>query len=221
MQNTHRSAGSAVIAVGIAVLVLLAGFFVVAALRQRTERATPTPPSPPAGEKVMEEKPSETMVKKDEGGMMEQEGDAMKKKESETMMEKGQSMMTYSGTVLAGTSSPLIDFNSIDYEAANATDKLIVLYFYANWCPICREEVPQLQAAFSALTTDQVIGFRVNYNDTDTDDAERALAREHGVGYQHTKVFVRQRQRVLKSPETWTKDRYVAEIQAHAPAPAP
>lgn len=198
MNNTHRSAGGAVVAIGVAAALLIVGFFVFAVLRQRPERPLPTPRSSPTEEKAMEETNA--------GVMKKDESDAMKGK-------------NIAGTVLAGTSSPFIDFNPTDYEAAVATDKLIVLYFYANWCPICREEVPQLIAAFNELTTDQVVGFRVNYNDTDTDDAERALAREHGVGYQHTKVFVRQRQRVLKSPETWTKDRYLTEIQAHAPAP--
>lgn len=220
MKNPQRSAGGAAIAVGVAALVLLVLFLVFAALRQRSARTPPTLPSPPAGEKTTEGKSGETMMKKSEGAVAEKEGDAMMKKESGAMMEKGENMMQVAGAVLAGTSSPLIDFNPADYQAALATDKLVVLYFYANWCPICREEVPELLAAFNELTTDRVIGFRVNYNDTDTDDAERALAREHGVGYQHTKVFVRQRQRVLKSPETWTKDRYLAEIQTHAPAPA-
>lgn len=201
MSSTYRSAGGAVIAVGVAAALLIVGFIMFATLRQRPESPTSTPPSSPMEEKSMEGK----------------EGGVMKKEESNAT--KTQNMPQVTGTVLAGTSSPLLDFNPADYQAALATDKLVVLYFYANWCPICREEVPRLIAAFNELTTDRVIGFRVNYNDTDTDDAERALAREHGVGYQHTKVFVRQRQRVLKSPETWTKDRYLTEIQTHAPAP--
>ena len=119
---------------------------------------------------------------------------------------------TYSGTIIAGKSSPLIDFNKADYDVALKTDKLIVLYFYANWCPICRAEVPHLYGAFDELTTDRVIGFRVNYNDDQTDDNERNLAREFSVAYQHTKVFVKNGQRVLKSPETWDKNRYLSEI---------
>jgi len=133
-----------------------------------------------------------------------------KEKEEETMMP---AMTNYSGKVLAGKSSPLLDFAKIDYDMAKNSDKLVVLYFYANWCPICKEEVANaLYPAFNELTGDRVIGFRVNYNDNETDGDERNLAREFGIAYQHTKVFLKNAQRILKSPESWNKDRYINEI---------
>ncbi|MEK7505507.1 MAG: thioredoxin family protein [Patescibacteria group bacterium] len=126
------------------------------------------------------------------------------------MMEK----VSYTGKTLAGTSAPLLDFNKSDYESAKKTDKLIVLYFYATWCPICKVEVASsLYPAFNDLKTDKVIGFRVNYNDSDTDKDEVALAKEFGVAYQHTKVFVKNDERILKSPESWDKARYISEIE--------
>jgi len=126
----------------------------------------------------------------------------------------GNKEASFSGQVLAGNSSPLLDFNQADYEKTLSSNKLIVLYFYANWCPICREEVPKLYAAFNELTSDRVIGFRVNYNDSDTDSDEKNLAREFGIAYQHSKVFLRNSQRILKSPESWDKDRYTREINS-------
>lgn len=117
------------------------------------------------------------------------------------------------GEVLAGKNSLLYDFSKAKYDQAIESDKLVVLYFYANWCPICKEEVPKLYDAFNELTTDRVIGFRVNYNDSETDKDEEALAKEYGVAYQHTKVFVKNGQRILKSPEGWDKKRYLDEIQ--------
>ena len=132
-------------------------------------------------------------------------GEIIKKEESKTALK-------FTGTVLAGSSSPLIDFNKSDYEAALRSNKLVVLYFYANWCPICKAEVPKLVSAFNELKSDAAVGFRVNYNDNETDADERNLAREFGVAYQHTKVFIKKGVRVLKSPETWEKDRYLAEI---------
>lgn len=123
---------------------------------------------------------------------------------------------TFNGAVLAGTTSPLLDFTTADYAAAKNSGKLVVLYFYADWCPECRAEFPQMQAAFNQLNNPNVIAFRVNYNDNQTDDAEVALAREHGVAYQHTKVFVKNGQQVLKSPETWAVDRYLTEINKAA-----
>jgi len=119
----------------------------------------------------------------------------------------------FTGTVLAVTASPLLDYNKADYDRAVASDKLVVLYFYANWCPICRAEFPKMQSAFNKLTTDDVVAFRVNYNDNETDDNERELAREHGVAYQHTKVFVRNGQRIGKWPDSWEEARYLSEIE--------
>lgn len=119
----------------------------------------------------------------------------------------------YAGVLLAGSAAPLLDFTKADYEEAKQSDKLVMLYFYATWCPICKKETADaLYPAFNELTDERVIGFRVNYNDGDTDESEKALARELGVAYQHTKVFLKNGERILKSPEGWDKARYLAEI---------
>ncbi len=120
--------------------------------------------------------------------------------------------LSYQGQRLAGGAAPLLDFAKSDYEQAIASDKLVVLYFYANWCPICVAEFPKMQTTFDGLTNSNVIGFRVNFNDNQTDDDEEQLARQFGVAYQHTKVFVKNGQRILKSPESWEQTRYVEEI---------
>jgi len=139
----------------------------------------------------------------------------MEKKEGETMMKKeGEAMMAkYTGTVLAGKSAPLLDYNKADYDAAIASDKLVVLYFYANWCPICKEEVANaFYPAFNELTTDKVVGIQINYKDNDTDKDEEDLARQYGIPYQHTKVFVKNGKQILKAPDGWDKARYLSEI---------
>ena len=170
--------------------------------------ATRTKPSPtatteaPAGEKTL---PDDIVVKAD-GTMVKPTITNTEKKEDEAMMAK------YTGTVLAGKSAPLLDFTKADYDAVIQSDKLVVLYFYANWCPICKAEFPVMQKVFNELTTDKVVGFRVNYNDSDTDSNEKVLASQFGVVYQHTKVFVKNGQRILKSPEGWDDKRYDIEI---------
>ncbi len=136
----------------------------------------------------------------------------MEKKTEATMQRQEPAMAQFTGTVLAGKSVPLLDFNKSDYDMAIKSDKLVVLYFYASWCPECQIEFPKMQAAFNGLTGDKVVGFRVNFNDSDTDDTEQSLAREFGVAYQHTKVFVKNGTRVLKAPDSWDTERYMTEI---------
>ena len=119
----------------------------------------------------------------------------------------------YSGRVLAGKSSPLLDFNKSDYDTALKSGKPILLYFYANWCPLCVAETKDaLYPAFNEISHDKIIGFRVNYKDNQTDDDEKNLAREFGVAYQHTKVILKNGQRGLKAPDSWDKNRYLNEI---------
>ncbi len=157
------------------------------------------------------------VMKKEEAAVMMKKGDeSMKKEESGTMMDKktdGVVMMNYTGSVLAGTKAKLIDFNKTDYDQALSSGQLVVLYFYANWCPLCKAEFPKMQATFNELDTDGVIGFRVNYNDNETDEYEKDLARQFGVAYQHTKVFLKNGTRILKAPDSWEKSRYLTEIQ--------
>lgn len=80
----------------------------------------------------------------------------------------------------------------MDY-AKSAFDQAIgkrrILFFYANWCPICRPADVDIRENIAKLPSDVVV-FRVNYNDTDTDDDEKMLAKEYGITYQHTFVQV-------------------------------
>jgi thiol-disulfide isomerase/thioredoxin len=124
--------------------------------------------------------------------------------------------VAYSGSLLAGDKdgSPLLEFNQTDYDNAISSGKLVVLYFYANWCPICKEEFPRMEAAFDSLNDPSVVGFRVSYKDSETTKDEEEVAREHGVAYQHTKVFVHEGNRIKKSPEGYpTMEHYVSTIK--------
>lgn len=118
----------------------------------------------------------------------------------------------YTGTLLAGSKAPYLAFIKTDYEKAKREGKIIFLDFYANWCPICRAEAPEIQVGFDSLLTDNVVGFRVNYNDSETDDDEKALAKEFGVTYQHTKVILKDRQQVLKDGDQWDRQRFAKEL---------
>lgn len=66
-----------------------------------------------------------------------------------------------------------------------------VLFFYANWCPTCKPADQDLRENVQKLPNDVVV-IRVNYNDDQTDEAEKELAQKYKVTYQHTFVQIDQ-----------------------------
>ncbi len=158
---------------------------------------------------LKKEKPTmeETAIKDKE---MMKDGEKMsddKMMEDDAMMKAG-----YKGKVLAGKISPYLEFNQADYEKAQKEGKIVFLDFYANWCPICRAEAPEIHSGFDSLTTDKIVGFRVNFKDSDTDENEKKLAEKYEIPYQHTKVILKGGQQVLKSGDQWDKETFTNEI---------
>lgn len=64
-----------------------------------------------------------------------------------------------------------------------------VLFFYANWCPTCIPADKDFNENVKKLP-DDVIVIRVNYNDDQTDEVEKSLAKKYAVTYQHTFVQI-------------------------------
>lgn len=147
---------------------------------------------------------SQTQTGKSTGDV--KKADGMIVKEGEMMQPE------YEGKVLAGTTSKYLEFKKADYDKALKEKKKILLYFYASWCAICKAEQPQALAAFDEFNDPGLIGFRVNFKDSDTDAGEEALAKEFGIAYQHTKVILKNGKQVLKAPDTWDKQRYLDEM---------
>jgi len=119
----------------------------------------------------------------------------------------------YSGDVLAGNTTPFIIFNEADYIKAQSEGKIILLDFFANWCPVCRAEAPELHAGFDELSNANVVGFRVNYNDSDTDDIENQLAKDFAVPYQYTKIILKDGKEILRDGRPWDKEKLISELE--------
>ena len=64
-----------------------------------------------------------------------------------------------------------------------------VLFFYAKWCSTCRPADANFMENKSRIPEDVTL-IRVNYNDDDTDQSEKDLAKKYGVTYQHTFVQI-------------------------------
>lgn len=71
-----------------------------------------------------------------------------------------------------------------------------VLFFYANWCPTCKPADQDLRENIQKLPSDVVV-IRVNYNDDQTDESEKELAKKYKVTYQHTFVQIDQNGEVV------------------------
>ncbi|MBI2019948.1 thioredoxin family protein [Candidatus Daviesbacteria bacterium] len=118
----------------------------------------------------------------------------------------------FQGKLLAGKAAPFLEFNQADYEKALSEGKIILLDFYANWCPICRGEEPAIHQGFDGLTSDQVIGFRVNFNDSETDQDEENLAKQFNVPYQHTKIILKNGEEFSRSSLSWDQETFRMEL---------
>ncbi len=105
--------------------------------------------------------------------------------------------------ILAGSTSTYTEFRQEDYDKALRENKVIFLDFYASWCPICRAEEPAIFDGFNSLTTDEIVGFRVNFKDPETDENEKRLAEQFRIPIQHTKVIIKNGQEVSRSSDSW------------------
>ncbi|PIR69376.1 MAG: hypothetical protein COU47_03330 [Candidatus Niyogibacteria bacterium CG10_big_fil_rev_8_21_14_0_10_46_36] len=202
MRETRTGFGTVILIVFAAIILLGGGAYIVLEKNTATDRGS-----------------EERMDTEKDTGMTEEEAPKKDDKDntaSKDSMDGADTETSFSSVVLAGSESLLLDFSKMDYEKALSSKKIVVLYFYANWCPICKAEFPKMQSAFNGFSDADIIGFRVNFNDNETDQYEKDLARQFGVAYQHTKVILKNGERVLKSPESWEENRYISEINAIA-----
>jgi thiol-disulfide isomerase/thioredoxin len=188
MQTSNTSRGIA----ALPVILVLVAVAVAAAYFTRPDDGAMMEKSPSPS-------PSAMMEKKDDGAMMEESPSPspsamMEKKDDGAMMKKEEGAMMQKASVA--------EYTKAAYDAAVASGKPVVLYYYANWCPICRVEFLKFQSAVAGRDAAAATYFRVSYNDSDTSADEKASAQQHQVGSQHTVVVVKGGQQTYKSQST-------------------
>lgn len=114
---------------------------------------------------------------------------AKMEQEYPAMMQKNPSVDSGQDKMMADeqSSTRYVPYSKAVYD--DSADKRRVLYFYASWCPTCRPADADFIQNSSKVPQDMIV-IRVNYNDPDTDQEEKDLAKKYGIAYQHTFVQV-------------------------------
>ena len=102
----------------------------------------------------------------------------MEKKEGKAVQKADDKMMF---------DSRYVEYSKTALEKAASNRR--VLFFYASWCPTCRPADASFKENISKIPKDVTL-IRVNYNDPETDQEEKDLAKKYGITYQHTYVQI-------------------------------
>lgn len=124
------------------------------------------------------------MVKDDE--VMANDADEVAKAEG-AMMQKEEPTMADTDEIMMKKEEKYVPFSPEMLTSSANTRR--VLFFYANWCPTCKPADASFTKNMSQIPADVTL-IRVNYDDTETDQAEKELAKKYGVTYQHTFVQI-------------------------------
>lgn len=137
---------------------------------------------------AMQKKGAEALAMK-----KEQETAAMAKEKTGEVMEK-------ETDTVAMAKGNYTDYNAS--KLASAENGKVILYFYAPWCPICRESNKNFEAS---PAPDGLTLLKVDY------DSSGDLKKKYGVTYQHTFVQVDKDGKLLKK---WNGSKNYDEIKA-------
>ncbi len=127
-----------------------------------------------------------TMMQKDsmkDGSMMKKDGTMMQKPSGAEAMEGKKDGMTKDGEMMMKMKKGSYEVYGQDKVSAASSEKNVVLFFRASWCPTCRALDADIRANLDKIPAKVTI-LDVDY-DTYTD-----LKQKYGVTYQHTLIQV-------------------------------
>lgn len=110
------------------------------------------------------------------------------------------------GSSLALVELPLLDGGT--FRPAQAEGKVLVLYWWASWCPFCREMTPHVEKLWRAHRERGLLVLGLSIDKT----AEAAAAHLRKFGYtfpvaMHDPRFERALPKPKSVPTTWVRDR--------------
>jgi peroxiredoxin len=88
--------------------------------------------------------------------------------------------------VTLGGPAPDFDLPGLDGRTASLGDyhgKVVLLNFWASWCPPCRQEMPALQRAFDALSSDGFVVLAINWTESEDRGAVEPFVKELGLTF--------------------------------------
>jgi cytochrome c biogenesis protein CcmG, thiol:disulfide interchange protein DsbE len=115
----------------------------------------------------------------------------------------------------------LVDTDSTYRQLTDFKSKIIMIHFWADWCPHCRQEFPELQKAYDELKSkgflivginsgqsfDHVIGIQQEFNLTFPMlvDEEAMVAKEYKVAGLPSSFFIDEKGKILATEVGWVK----------------
>jgi len=96
----------------------------------------------------------------------------------------------FSGVVLAGNKTKYIEYNKQDFDLALKKMKVILLVFYKSTSTTSTTEEVYVFNAINAMNYDDMVGFRVHFQDGMDGADEQALAAKYNIQYWNTKVIL-------------------------------
>ncbi len=105
-------------------------------------------------------------------------------------------------------------YDPVAYQNALADKKIVYIYFYANWCPICKAARPKILDAFNKIDYSDVVGFEVHYNDDEAKDFDKEITRNYQVPYQHTTLIIKDGKEFYRSLNELTTEEIIKQIES-------